>query len=646
MYRCLMRTGSSWFRGLFCGAASIALLAAALIVVGAFASTGASAAAGGDHARMKAPGLERIGSCKRLRGYLLSHPRALDAYGDAPVGEPVPGPSGPVAGGGAGGAPTPPPGSSTNVQEPGVDEPDIVKADATTIFAVSGTTLRAIDVGPAAPELAGQLELPNDPGDGSQIGSFEILLAGERLLAIGTAYAYGPPIPGPPSSGSPGIGPPGEPHTLLVEIDVSDPARMAVVRTASVDGTYVSARLNGATARVVINDFPAPQGDGTGPPHGLLPKLTVANATTGESRRRKLLRCAAVRRPTTFAGPEMLSVLTIDLARGVDPVDVDTVLTNGQIVYASTENLYVASERWADSESPPERISDVSTEIHRFRIGDRQATAYVGSGRVDGFMLNQWSLSEHEGRLRVASTTAPPWEVNRPARETESFVTVLAPDSEQAGLRRVGRVGGIGRGERIYAVRFIGELGYVVTFRQVDPLHVIDLADPARPRVAGELVVPGYSAYLHPVGGQLLLGIGREATDEGQVLGVQASLFDVSDPAQPVRVDQESLGGRSSYTEVEYNHHAFSFFAQYALAMVPIESYPFDGGEAFAGAVGLQIAPGSADPLAPVAEVEHGTTQTPIRRSLVLGDAVYTVSAAGVAAHDPATLAQTGFVGF
>ena len=155
-------------------------------------------------------------------------------------------------------------------------------------------------------------------------------------------------------------------------------------------------------------------------------------------------------------------------------------------------------------------------------------------------MLSQWSMSEHEGVLRVASTTSPPWTQGGAAGESESFVTTLAAAGDR--LVEVGRVGGIGRGEQIYAVRFIGDAGYVVTFRQVDPLYTLDLSDAAEPRVVGELKIPGYSAYLHPVGDGLLLGIGQDANSDGITSGVQASLFDVSDPAAPARLSHVGLG--------------------------------------------------------------------------------------------------------
>ena len=131
----------------------------------------------------------------------------------------------------------------------------------------------------------------------------------------------------------------------------------------------------------------------------------------------------------------------------------------------------------------------------------------------------------------------------------------------------IGSVGGLGKTEQIRAVRFLGDTGYVVTFRQTDPLYVIDLTDPANPVLDGELKIPGYSAYLHPVGDGLLLGVGQDATDSGQTLGTQLSLFDVSDPTNPQQIDTLAIGGSS---EVEWDHKAFLYWPEDGTIVLPV----------------------------------------------------------------------------
>jgi uncharacterized secreted protein with C-terminal beta-propeller domain len=336
----------------------------------------------------------------------------------------------------------------------------------------------------------------------------------------------------------------------------------------------------------------------------------------------------------------MVSVLTIDLDRGLPAVDVDAVLSGGETVYASPTSLYVATEDYVDPDASPDRISDVDTEIHRFDTSDPESTSYVASGRVTGYMLSQWSMSELDGVLRVASTTEPPWEEGAQTRDTESFVTTLATDGDR--LAQIGRLGGLGQGEQIYAVRFIDQVGYVVSFRQIDPLHVIDLSDPASPRLQGELEMPGYSAYLHPVGDHLLLGVGQGVTEGGRPTGVQASLFDVGDPAAPARVAQVELGSGTS-TEVENDHHAFTFSPEDGLAVIPVDSWR--GPDQVNGAIGVHVGPGAT--LTRTARTDDGGgLATAIRRSVVTGGLVYTVSERGIGVHDPATLDRLAFTPF
>jgi len=353
-------------------------------------------------------------------------------------------------------------------------------------------------------------------------------------------------------------------------------------------------------------------------------------------------------------------VLTVDLHEGLRTSNSVGVLADGNIVYASDSALYVATTRWMDwavledsGDADAARESHI-TEIHKFDISNPDTTVYAASGAVKGFMLSQWSMSEYDGYLRVATTDSPDWWWDD--LDSESFVKVLA--DRDGELVEVGSVGGLGEGERIYSVRFMGDVGYVVTFRQTDPLYTIDLSDPANPAVAGELKILGYSAYLHPVGDDLLLGIGQDATDEGRTVGTQISLFDVSDPADPQRIQQYTLEHGSS--EVEYDHHAFLYWEPTELAVVPVQTWWWDedteteGG--FAGAIAVRVA---RDGVEELARITHDGTEgplsekpelqgwrLPIRRSLVVGDRLFTVSDGGILQSDLDTLEDEAWVSF
>ncbi len=393
----------------------------------------------------------------------------------------------------------------------------------------------------------------------------------------------------------------------LLEVDVRDPAAPSVVRTLDAEGSYVDARLTGATARVVVQTDPR----GLAMPTlrrattvgavrrrwrrsvrrtrtvSWLPSSVVRNRRTGRKKRRPLVRCRQVRRTQAFTGLGTLTVLTLDMS-GEKPmlpaVDADALMTSGETVYASEDRLYVASERWLGSDpSRAEVLDQAATGLHAFDTTKAGETAYVGSGDVPGYLLSQWSLSEHGGVLRAATTSMPPWESDA---RSESAVRTL---EERGGrLVEIGRVGGLGRGESIYAVRFMGPIGFVVTFRQVDPLYTLDLSDPRAPAVVGELKVPGYSAYLHPLGDGLLLGVGQNADEQGRTTGVQVSLFDVSDLRNPVRLAQRGLG-RYTYTPIENDHHAFFWWGPERLAVIPFNGYADEGD--FSGAMAFRVDP-------------------------------------------------------
>jgi hypothetical protein len=341
----------------------------------------------------------------------------------------------------------------------------------------------------------------------------------------------------------------------------------------------------------------------------------------------------------------MLTILTIDLDRGLLAVDSDPLMADARVVYGSERSLYAATQKWIDPTTRPERLpTSESTVIHRFDASDPDSTRLLSSGEVPGYLLNQFSLSEHDGRLRVATTSRPIWwEGGPPRTSSQSTVTVLA--DRDGALVPVGRVSGLGEGEQIYSVRFLGDTGYVVTFRQIDPLFVIDLSRPEAPRVAGKLELRGYSAYLHPVGDGLLLGIGQDVAPAGnEPSGTQIELFDVGDPRAPRLLARTTLGGGSS-SEVQYDHHAFLFWPPAKLAVLPLQ-LAAGSGQGFAGAIGYRLDRSGIAEVGRVAHDAQGGSAPAIRRSIVIGERLFTVSDAGVMSSSLATLGRQAFVAF
>jgi uncharacterized secreted protein with C-terminal beta-propeller domain len=604
----------------------VLVLVALAVVPAASVAAGAEAAAKQRAKLAKQARLKAFGSCKGLvrygrrqakvgRGGAPVPPAVLPEplLGDqAPVPAPAPAPAPQTRQGAAEGAPGE---SGTNVQEAGVDEPDLVKAGGGRIFVVAGEQLHAVDAGGLT--LLGSLPL-----EGSD---HQLLLHDDRLLVISHSRQLdsGPaPLPDAPTLHiAPGAD---DSVTQLTEVDVSSPAAMRVVRTERIRGHHVSSRLTGHTARVVVWTRPRAVDEPRfrSQLRGWLPRRVLRHPGGGRPRFRLAARCRRVFRPALHSGIDVLTVLTIDMSKGLPAVDSDAVMAGGQTVYASSKALYVAT-------SYGER-----TLLHKFDASDPEATSYRASGQVEGQLLNQFAMSEHEGVLRAATTAH-----GGPA--SESRVTTFG---ERDGLLvRLGQVAGLGQGERIYAVRFLGDAGYVVTFREVDPLYTLDLSVPARPRAVGELKIQGYSAYLHPVADGLVLGVGQDATERGATLGTQVSLFDVSDPANPRRLHQRPLASGSS-SEAEWDHHAFLWWAPSKLAVLPLQSWP--GGRSFTGAIGLTV-----DAAAGIAEagrashVKNGA-QWRVRRSLVVGGRLVTISDAGIERNSLTSLAEEAWLAF
>ena len=247
----------------------------------------------------------------------------------------------------------------------------------------------------------------------------------------------------------------------------------------------------------------------------MLPQRTERDSSGAVVDTSPVLDCTQVSHPTDPSGGGLLTVLTWDFTDPAAPItDRTGVATDGNIVYASAERLVIATTRggWLAAgqttlESTSVPVAEAtSTELHGFDVTSRTATPYLGSGEVPGWILGRWALSAHEGFLRVASTR----DASGDRAATDSVVTVLAEEGD--GYRTVGSVDGLGRGEQVRAVRWFGDTAAVVTFRQTDPLYTLDLSDPTAPRVLGELKVPGYSAYLHPLGDGMLArgGSGRD----------------------------------------------------------------------------------------------------------------------------------------
>jgi hypothetical protein len=543
-------------------------------------------------AHFKTEALERVGPYG-LEGMAYPYPfwfgEAARTLGDA-AATPAPGQDGSGTSGSGH--------SESNVQVAGVDEPDIVKTDGTRIVSVVDGVVRYVELDDDGATLVGSLRLEEGWGH-------RLLLSGGRAFVFSSADVWAVPVA---DDASRITMPAGRARALIVEVDLSDPARMSVARTMTVDGRYLSARGVDGTVRVVTSSHPDQLAF-------VYPSSPAAEAMALEANRRVIMEstieqwlpsynlsdgsgsgrtglavpCHRMHRPAEFAGFSTLSVITLDLDEPLAGGTGTGVIAVGETVYASAESLYVATTVWLPRDvlgrpEADEIAERYSTAIHRFAIDGDGVAQYRSSGSVAGHLLDQFSMDEHDGVLRVAVTEGPPWGFDD---RSESRVVVLAETDGK--LSEIGSVGGMGRGERIYSVRFMGDTAYVVTFRQVDPFYVIDLRDPRAPRVAGELKIEGYSAYLHAIGEGLILGVGQDADSRGMTLGAKATVFDVSDPANPREV--ATWRAADAYSDVEWDHLAFLAWAPAEIVVLPVQSWT----QRFAGVVVLSTSDGLSE---------------------------------------------------
>ncbi len=378
------------------------------------------------------------------------------------------------------------------------------------------------------------------------------------------------------------------------------------------------------------------------------------------------------------AGQGVTSILTLDLLEDTFSFNADHILSNWATVYASGDVMVMAESAWdswwfwGDDDNQLEEM----TNIHVFDISSPGQTDYIASGRINGTIQDQFSLSEYNGDIRICSTTGQwgRWWMEDP-EPMASHVFVLGLNTEGTQYDVIGHVGGIAEDEQIWSARFIGDKAYLVTFRNIDPLWTIDLSEPTDPRVIGELEVPGVSTYIHPMGDNHLLTIGIAGDEDGLEWGVtQISIFDVSDFSNPVLesslrltpAPEDEYDWSYSYSEATYEHKAFQYWEADGLLAIPMSTqryyqdskmiddrwYYTSGYEYISKLMLINAKPG--EDLTIYNEVDHSSFynssyswDTPdVRRSIFMGggDYIYAISEKGVTAHNVDTMERTGFV--
>ncbi|MEA4888289.1 MAG: beta-propeller domain-containing protein [Clostridiaceae bacterium] len=507
--------------------------------------------------------------------------------------------------------------SSTNVQVAGVDEADIIKTDGRYLYLVANNRLYVVDAqDPAQMKLVStqtfKVSTENDKTLAYEspvelyldtehqrlvllvTGSIATETAGQRtettdsagIAPLEASVASGAAAPDSQGTAAgntedaadaekekiaadAGIAMPYyqyRQYTTVRVYDIQDKAAPVIVRQFTLDGYYMTSRKIDSALYLVTNQYSYNLMD---------PSVTAKDAESGygfpaTSEDADLADWTTLPADKITVLPEGDMNCQVILA-GIDTLedsrapDVRSIIGSSGTVYASTGYLYIGAWK-SDWDGQSNSVPVYSTEIYRFKLAGAALTE-AGKGTVPGSIINQFSMDEYDGYFRIATTTGEAWTKDE-ATTSKNNLYIL-----DGSLNIAGQITGLAPGETIKSVRFMGQQAYVVTFRNVDPLFVMDLSNPKAPVVRGQLKIPGYSSYLHPYDDNLLLGFGYDVKTEGENaynMGLKVSLFDISNFDSPKELSTIVLGGRGSYADILYNHKSLLFSRSKNLIAFPV----------------------------------------------------------------------------
>jgi uncharacterized secreted protein with C-terminal beta-propeller domain len=592
--------------------------------------------------------------------------------------------------------------SGTNNQEQGVDEADFVKTDGFHIYFLDNGMLHIMDV----PEF-GELEHASTTLiEGNPVA---MMLNEDRLVVVSTVSSWNLDSKDPLSDamgwGGDWYGWRTSTLTKFTVYDISNTTSPFVNRELYIEGNYMTAREVGGTVRTVTHawmdvpdlqqwlDYPEnywsseytdsmrrnarEQSAALAMQHNqqvleeitleeLIPQVhervgdeIITHHLSGDD-------CSDFAAPESALNRGYTSIFTIDLISEELEFEADHIVGNWPLVYSSQDTLIITENAWDLWWFWGNDDLNEATNIHTFDISEPGTTEYSGSGRVDGTIQSQFSISEHEGVVRVATTTGQwgRWWMENPEPMESHVITMshaLDLESGQEHLLEMGRVDGIAYNETIWSARFVEDRAYLVTFQNMDPLWTIDLTNPTNPQIMGELEVPGVSTYIHPLSDDAILTIGLGPGDEETGLGLdwghtRISLFDVSNFSDPQLtqalslspVDDPDEGWSWAWSEATWEHKAFQYWEPKGMLAIPMNTYRYDYYYDNAGKYHydydwvskLMIVNVTEDGLELHGEVDHSQfydtdenrwwSSYNIRRSIFMGDYIYAISHGGI----------------
>lgn len=426
--------------------------------------------------------------------------------------------------------------SETNVQVEGVDEGDIVKTDGTYIYVASNYTGKIRIIRP----LGSKMELVGEVTDASDYnrsdGIAEFYINGTDMTVIRSGYGM------PDKRGYEG-----RPTTSIQTYDLSKPEKPKLAGTVVQDGHYSNSRRNGDYVYVFTNYY----GELYASKRDVEQYIPMVNGET--------IPADCIYLPERISNPEYLVVTSVDMKEPDKPVQTKGIVASGQNYYVSPENIYIASSKYDYRANQYDY-----TELLKFSYRDGRIR-FTAHSNVNGYLNNQFSMDEYQGNLRLVST------LSRSGGVTTNSLYILNEE-----LKVIGKVEDLAPNEQIYSARFMGDVGYFVTFRNMDPLFSVDLSNPKKPKVLGELKITGFSEYLHPYEEDLLLGIGREMDpNSGNYEGLKLSMFDTSDLTD-VTETQKMVEEAYQYSTAWDNHKSVLISPGRNLIGFTVENYDYN----------------------------------------------------------------------
>ncbi len=442
---------------------------------------------------------------------------------------------------------------TTNVQVLGVDEGDIVKNDGRFLYiigndATGNTKLRIVDT--ETMQYVYNEYIMDENGDIVAIDQLylynnHLVVLSRKANAVSAAiYGY--------SSYSWGYY--GNSDVVVYVYDISDKSDVKLKKTTVQSGNYVSSRMIDGVL-YTVSKYIVPLNDEKTIEENFMPKINGAFYGCD---------CIYIQNKNSQT---YMCLTANDITNADSEIGKIAILGDSDGVYCSTENMYVIStEYYNSSEYTDKDINKFNvnsyTTINSFSLNGTVIT-HTASGEVPGIVGNQYWLDEKDGYLRVGTNY---YDYSKNDDSNALFVL-------DEKLELVGKLMGIADGEDIESIRFMGDKGYIVTYEQVDPLFAFDLSDPAEPKITGELKLPGYSVYLHPISDTLLLGVGYDGTNtNANFNNVKVSLFDISDMSEPKELDNIIFENQYSEINESEDAKAFLYIADKNIAVVPTQN--------------------------------------------------------------------------